>query len=150
MDFKILGPVSARLDGRPVALDGSKQRTALAALLLAHGQVITDERLTTLLWGWEPPATSTNQLYTYVSRLRTRLGPGHGLERCGAGYRMDITSAALDWDRFRALAETGRADLLMRPLRRSRTAGSPRRSPCGAAPLSATSPSSSQPPRDRA
>ncbi|WP_330301213.1 AfsR/SARP family transcriptional regulator [Streptomyces sp. NBC_00503] len=112
MDFKILGPVSARLDGRPVALDGSKQRTALAALLLAHGQVITDERLTTLLWGWEPPATSTNQLYTYVSRLRTRLGPGHGLERCGAGYRMDITSAALDWDRFRALAETGRADLL--------------------------------------
>ncbi|MFD7257569.1 BTAD domain-containing putative transcriptional regulator [Streptomyces sp. NPDC059874] len=112
MDFKILGPVSACLDGRPVALDGSKQRTALAALLLAHGQVITDERLTTLLWGWEPPATSTNQLYTYVSRLRTRLGPGHGLERCGAGYRMDIASGALDWDRFRSLSETGRADLL--------------------------------------
>ncbi|WP_331746508.1 winged helix-turn-helix domain-containing protein (plasmid) [Streptomyces sp. NBC_00868] len=112
MDFKILGPVSAELDGSPVPLDGSKQRTALAALLLAHGQVITDERLTTLLWGWNPPATSTHQLYTYVSRLRTRLGPGHGLERHGAGYRMDITPAALDWDRFRELAETGRADLL--------------------------------------
>ncbi|MEU9305153.1 BTAD domain-containing putative transcriptional regulator [Streptomyces sp. NPDC048269] len=112
MDFKILGPVSAVLDGRPVPLDGSKQRTALAALLLAQGQVITDERLTTLLWGWQPPATSTRQLYTYVSRLRTRLGPGHGLERLGAGYRMDITPGALDWDRFRELAATGRADLL--------------------------------------
>ncbi|MFD9375425.1 BTAD domain-containing putative transcriptional regulator [Streptomyces sp. NPDC059999] len=112
MDFKLLGPVAAERDGRPVALDGAKQRTALAALLLAHGRVVTDERLTTLLWGWEPPSTSTHQLYTYVSRLRTRLGPDHGLERRGAGYRMDISSSALDWDRFRRLAETGRADLL--------------------------------------
>lgn len=112
MDFKLLGPVAAELDGRPVALDGAKQRTALAALLLAHGRVVTDERLTTLLWGWEPPSSSTHQLYTYVSRLRTRLGPDHGLERRGAGYRMDISSSALDWDRFRRLAETGRADLL--------------------------------------
>ncbi|MEV4872107.1 AfsR/SARP family transcriptional regulator [Streptomyces syringium] len=114
MDFKILGPVSAERDGHPVALDGGKQRTALATLLLAHGQVVTDERLTTLLWGWDPPATSTNQLYTYVSRLRTRLGPRHGLRRHGAGYRMDIGDADFDWDTFRSLADAGRADLLAR------------------------------------
>lgn len=112
MDFKILGPVSAEVDGRPVDLDGAKQRTVLATLLLARGRVVTDERLTTLLWGWEPPATSTNQLYTYVSRLRTRLGPAHGLSRHGAGYRMDLSGATLDWDRFGALAAAGRADLL--------------------------------------
>ncbi|MGH4028482.1 BTAD domain-containing putative transcriptional regulator [Actinomycetota bacterium Odt1-20B] len=115
MDFKILGPVSAELDGRQVALDGAKQRTALAALLLAHGQVITDERLTTLLWGWEPPATSTNQLYTYMSRLRTRLrtrlGPDHGLERQGAGYRLELATATLDWDSFRTLTAEARTDL---------------------------------------
>ncbi|MFE0100178.1 BTAD domain-containing putative transcriptional regulator [Streptomyces sp. NPDC059009] len=111
MDFKILGPVSAELDGRQVALDGAKQRTVLAALLLAHGQVITDERLTTLLWGWEPPATSTNQLYTYMSRLRTRLGPGHGPERQGAGYRLESGTATLDWDTFRTLTAEARTDL---------------------------------------
>ncbi|MQS12976.1 AfsR family transcriptional regulator [Streptomyces kaniharaensis] len=111
MDFKLLGPVSAEIDGRPVDLDGAKQRTALAALLLARGHVVTDERLTVLLWGWQPPATSTNQLYTYVSRLRTRLGAGHGLHRHGAGYRMDTAGATVDWERFRELADAGRAEL---------------------------------------
>ncbi|MFG2132168.1 BTAD domain-containing putative transcriptional regulator [Streptomyces sp. NPDC048751] len=111
MDFKILGSVSAESQGRAVPLDGSKQRTVLAALLLAHGKVMTDERLTTLVWGFDPPATSTNQLYTYVSRLRTRLAPGIGLRRSGPGYRMDIGDATFDWETFRALAESGGADL---------------------------------------
>lgn len=108
MELKILGPVSAELDGRAVALDGGKQRTALAALLLARGKVVSDERLTLLLWGWDPPATSRNQLYTYMSRLRTRLGTGLGLERHGPGYRMDIRDARFDWDDFRELADSGR------------------------------------------
>ncbi|WP_156725387.1 AfsR/SARP family transcriptional regulator [Streptomyces apocyni] len=111
MDFTILGPVSAKRDGAEVALDGSKQRTVLAALLLADGRVLPDERLTTLLWGWDPPATSTNQLYTYVSRLRTRVGPGPRLERHGLGYRLDIGDARFDWARFRPLAEAGRTAL---------------------------------------
>ncbi|WUT00025.1 winged helix-turn-helix domain-containing protein [Streptomyces sp. NBC_00708] len=108
MELKILGPVSAELDGRAVALDGGKQRTALAALLLARGKVVSDERLTLLLWGWDPPATSRNQLYTYVSRLRTRLGAGLGLERHGPGYRLDIRDARFDWDVFRERADSGR------------------------------------------
>ncbi|MFD5203513.1 BTAD domain-containing putative transcriptional regulator [Streptomyces sp. NPDC058375] len=114
MDLRILGAVAAELDGRPVPLDGSKQRTALAALLLAEGTVLSDERLTVLLWGWRPPATSTRQLYTYVSRLRTRLGPRLRLERHGTGYRMDIGDASFDRTAFRTLAATGRADLLAR------------------------------------
>ncbi|NEB42202.1 BTAD domain-containing putative transcriptional regulator [Streptomyces sp. SID14515] len=111
MDFTILGAVSAASDGRPIALAGGKQRTVLAALLLARGGVLTDERLTTLVWGWEPPPTSTSQLYTYVSRLRTRMEPGIALERSGPGYRMDIGEATLDWDSFRDLAQAGDADL---------------------------------------
>ncbi|MFI8896343.1 AfsR/SARP family transcriptional regulator [Streptomyces paradoxus] len=111
MEFRILGPVSAERDGRSVPLDGAKQRATLAALLLARGRLVTDERLTTLLWGWDPPTTSTRQLYTYVSRLRTRLGPGHGLTRHGSGYRMDPQDAVLDWQTFQELAEAGRADL---------------------------------------
>jgi DNA-binding SARP family transcriptional activator len=75
---------------------------------------MSDERLTAVLWGWDPPATSTRQLYTYVSRLRTRLGAGLRLERQGPGYRMDTGGATLDWSVFRGLAGTGRADLLQR------------------------------------
>ncbi|AZM56525.1 AfsR family transcriptional regulator [Streptomyces sp. WAC 01529] len=111
MDFKILGSVSAELEGRAVVLDGTKQRTVLAALLLARGQIMTDERLTTLVWGWDPPATSTSQLYTYTSRLRTRVGPGIRLERSGPGYRLDIGAATLDWETFRELTRAGDADL---------------------------------------
>ncbi|WP_260610893.1 AfsR/SARP family transcriptional regulator, partial [Streptomyces sp. WAC06614] len=112
MEFTLLGPVSARRAGRPVALDGAKQRTVLAALLLARGHVVTDERLTTLLWGEDPPATSTSQLYTYVSRLRTRLGPDHGLERRGAGYAMRTADTTLvDWHTFQTLAAAGRTAL---------------------------------------
>ncbi|GKQ38432.1 transcriptional regulator [Streptomyces sp. A012304] len=111
MDFRVLGFVSAEHEGRPIALDGGKQRTVLAALLLAGGKVIPDERLTALLWDWDPPATSTKQLYTYVSRLRTRLGPAVVLERSGQGYRMDIGDACFDWASFRDLTEAGGADL---------------------------------------
>src|SRR5690349_4434664 len=111
MEFRILGPVSAERDGHPVPLDGAKQRATLAVLLLARGGLVTDERLTTLLWGWDPPATSTRQLYTYVSRLRTRLGPGLRLVRHGNGYRMDPGGAGLDWHTFRELADAGRDQL---------------------------------------
>ncbi|GAB1327041.1 AfsR/SARP family transcriptional regulator [Streptomyces sennicomposti] len=111
MDFRVLGLVSAEDAGRTVALDGDKQRTVLAALLLAQGAVVTDERLTALLWGWQPPTTSTKQLYTYVSRLRTRLGDAVRLERGGRGYRMDTGGAFFDWAAFRDLAEAAGADL---------------------------------------
>jgi DNA-binding SARP family transcriptional activator len=112
MHFTVLGPVSAEVDGRAVDLDGSKQRTVLAALLLADGRTLTDERLAALLWGPDHRAASTSRLYTYVSRLRTRIGPGLTLERIGRGYRMDIGDAVFDWDLFRRLAGDGRADLL--------------------------------------
>ena len=36
MEFEILGPVTVRRDGEPVALGGPRQR-ALLALLLVHG-----------------------------------------------------------------------------------------------------------------
>lgn len=111
MEFRILGPVTAEVGGAQVELDGGKQRTVLAAMLLAGGRVVSDERLTRLLWGWEPPATSTNQLYTYVSRLRTRIGPGLSLVRVGPGYQMDIGDADFDWVAFQRLADEGRADL---------------------------------------
>ncbi|MFF2146434.1 BTAD domain-containing putative transcriptional regulator [Kitasatospora sp. NPDC058190] len=111
LDFGILGPVKATLDGQEVQLDGPKHRTVLAALLLADGRLMPDERLCTLLWGWEPPATWTAQLYTHTSRLRGRLGPGVDLVRRSSGYRLDIGAGRFDLAEFRRDAELGRQAL---------------------------------------
>ncbi|MEU8824301.1 BTAD domain-containing putative transcriptional regulator [Streptomyces sp. NPDC048636] len=111
MEFRILGPVRVRVGGTAVPVDGAKQRTVLAALLLSGGRVLSDDRLSELLWGPTPPPTRTAQLYTYVSRLRKRCGPWLRTERRGNGYAMDVGGARYDWDEFRRLSEQGRTAL---------------------------------------
>ena len=74
-EFLILGPLEARLDGRPVVLRGAKQRALLAALLLYPGQVLSVERLIDDLWGEAPPQSAANALQVYVSQLRRRSAP---------------------------------------------------------------------------
>jgi DNA-binding SARP family transcriptional activator len=112
MEFGILGPTWAVTgDGRPVELDGTKQRTLLAALLLARGRVLADSRLMALLWGGDPPVTVRAQLYTYVSRLRARLAPQVRIVRRPPGYLLDTGTGRLDADEFARLARLGHADL---------------------------------------
>ncbi|MFB8237896.1 BTAD domain-containing putative transcriptional regulator [Kitasatospora purpeofusca] len=111
LEFRLLGPVEAVADGREIRLDGAKQRSVLAALLLSDGRVLPDERLRALLWGWDPPATWTAQLHTYASRLRGRLGPRVDLVRRAPGYRLDIGEARVDLHEFRRSAELGRRAL---------------------------------------
>ncbi len=111
VEFRILGPVQVRVDGSAVPVEGAKQRTVLAALLLSGGRVLSDDRLSELLWGPTPPPTRTAQLYTYVSRLRKRCGPWLRTDRRGSGYAMDTGDARYDWDEFRRLAEQGRTAL---------------------------------------
>ncbi|WP_199750061.1 BTAD domain-containing putative transcriptional regulator [Amycolatopsis sp. WAC 04169] len=88
--------------------------TVLAALLLARGKTVSDERLSTLLWGWEPPATRNAQLYTYVSRLRKHLGPEIELVREPPGYLIRTGSARLDLVEFEQFARNGREALAQR------------------------------------
>jgi DNA-binding transcriptional activator of the SARP family len=68
-------------------LDGSKQRTVLAALLLARGRMLSDSQLSYLLWGEHPPNTVNAQIYTYVSRLRKSLGSEVNIQRRRPGTR---------------------------------------------------------------
>ncbi|MGX1675658.1 AfsR/SARP family transcriptional regulator [Streptomyces sp. NPDC055400] len=112
MEFGILGPLRVcGCDGREIAIQGRKQRTLLAALLLARGDVIPDERLTTLLWDERPPATVSAQLYTYVSRLRKRLGPAAQVLREPSGYRIRIGEGQFDADEFERLSRAGHVEL---------------------------------------
>ncbi|MEU6078678.1 BTAD domain-containing putative transcriptional regulator [Micromonospora sp. NPDC047074] len=111
MEFRVLGPVGAWRGDGEVALDGAKQRTVLAALLLAEGRTVPDTRLCELLWGERPPATFAAQLYNYVSRLRKYLGAGVDIVRQWSGYQIRIGTARLDLDEFERLAEAGREAL---------------------------------------
>ncbi|MFF6983669.1 BTAD domain-containing putative transcriptional regulator [Streptomyces sp. NPDC008343] len=111
MEFRVLGPVEVRDEGRRVPISGTKLHTVLAALLLARGEVVSDDRLSRLLWGWTPPATVSAQLYTYVSRLRKMLGDDILIDRRPPGYAMAIGNSVVDLFAFEELARAGREAL---------------------------------------
>ncbi|MFE9564793.1 BTAD domain-containing putative transcriptional regulator [Streptomyces sp. NPDC006487] len=111
MEFQILGPVEARRDGERVALAGTKVNTVLAALLLARGRMVSDTRLSFLLWGWNPPATMNAQIYTYVSRLRIQLGDEIRIVRQQPGYALHTGEASVDFVAFERLGRLGREAL---------------------------------------
>ncbi|MBT0770108.1 winged helix-turn-helix domain-containing protein [Kineosporia sp. J2-2] len=111
VEFRILGPVEVWLDGEQYTLDGSKQRTVLASLLLARGRILADEKLSSFLWGEEPPNTAAAQLYTHVSRLRKLLGARAAIRRHRPGYLIEIGTALSDHVEFERLSAAGRAAL---------------------------------------
>ena len=50
MEFRILGPLEVRDDGRAIALGASKQRVLLAVLLLASNRPVSVDRLIDAIW----------------------------------------------------------------------------------------------------
>ncbi|MFD0265961.1 BTAD domain-containing putative transcriptional regulator [Streptomyces sp. NPDC127106] len=112
MDFRLLGPVEAkRGGGSTVPLSGSKVHTVLAALLLSEGRVVSDARLSALLWGWSPPATASAQIYTYMSRLRKHLGEEASIVRRQPGYVLHAPGAWTDLTEYVRLDRQGREAL---------------------------------------
>src|SRR5687768_4231810 len=73
MDVRILGPVEASVDGRPIAIGGGKPRALLAMLALNAGSPVSAGRLIDGLWGERPPATANKLIQVYVSQLRKAL-----------------------------------------------------------------------------
>ncbi|MQS12974.1 tetratricopeptide repeat protein [Streptomyces kaniharaensis] len=71
--FRILGPLDISADGRPVALQGARQRTVMSMLLLAPGRVVSVDTLADAVWNGHPPATARNQIAICVSGLRKTL-----------------------------------------------------------------------------
>ena len=110
MQFRILGPIEAVLDGGSAALGAPKQRGLLALLLVNRRRVVTAEQLIDGLWGEAPPASALQSLQVYVHGLRRTLG-GERIETAGRGYRVVVGEAELDLDRFERMLERGRAAL---------------------------------------
>src|SRR5688500_1954773 len=107
MEFRILGPVEVRDDGRVVRLGGGKQRAVLALLLLNANRVVASERMIELLWGEQPPATAATALHGHISSLRKALGPDVIATR-PPGYVLETAIGELDLERFEQLWAEGR------------------------------------------
>ena len=111
MEFRLLGPLEVRDEGRLLALGGAKQRGLLAILLLHANQVVSSDQLTGALWGEEPPQSAASALRVHVAQLRKALGGGQAvLVTRAPGYLVEVESDQLDLDRFERLTgEAGRA-----------------------------------------
>ncbi|HET8953273.1 MAG TPA: BTAD domain-containing putative transcriptional regulator, partial [Solirubrobacteraceae bacterium] len=112
MDFRLLGPVEARADGRAMALRGTRQRALLAVLLLRCGAPVSRDRLLEDLWGERVPDGAVKALQVAASRLRRALlQDGKRLVGTPGGYRLLVEPGELDLDRFETLAAEGRRAL---------------------------------------
>jgi len=111
MEFKVLGPLEVRRDGRVVALGGGKPRAVLAVLLLHSNGPVGPERLAGALWGEDAPPRAVATVRVHVSRLRKALRDDEVLATTAAGYRLRVRPGELDADRFERLVEEGRRAL---------------------------------------
>ena len=106
VDYQMLGPLEASVDGKPVRLGGPKQRALLALLLSQPNSVVPAGRLVDGLWGEDPPPSAANLVQGYVSALRKVLGK-EAIETRGAGYVLRVEPEALDLQVFERLARDG-------------------------------------------
>jgi DNA-binding SARP family transcriptional activator len=108
--FTVLrGGVGALLEGRPVALGGSRQRRLLAALLAEQGAVVSADRLADTIWpDGTAPVGARRTVMTYVSRLRTSIGGDHVVTN-QQGYQLVLNDASYDAADFEAQLAVARA-----------------------------------------
>jgi DNA-binding SARP family transcriptional activator len=106
-DFRLLGPLEASVEGRPIALPAGKPSALLARLLLDANRVVPAETLVEALWGEAPPPSARKVLQAHVLQLRKALGRER-IETHPPGYALIAESDDVDLRRFEALAETAR------------------------------------------
>jgi predicted ATPase/DNA-binding SARP family transcriptional activator len=107
LEFRILGPVQAVRDGRPLVLGGARQRALLALLVLEPRRPVSVDALVEELWQGAPPPGGTKTLRVYVSRLRSALGDDCVAAR-PPGYMLQVDDDVVDARRFERLLGEGR------------------------------------------
>ncbi|GLH99607.1 ATP-binding protein [Phytohabitans aurantiacus] len=107
--IRLLGGVGATTaGGEPVDVGPARSQAVLAALALSAGTAVPQWRLVDLVWGDAPPRTAARTLQSYLTRLRTALGPG-SIRRAGAAYLLDVPADAVDALRFQRRLDAGDA-----------------------------------------
>ncbi|GAB3954086.1 hypothetical protein GCM10029976_095640 [Kribbella albertanoniae] len=111
LECRVLGPVRVLVDGAAVEVGGALPRRLLAALALADGKPVSDDRLAQAMWDDQPPAKAAAAMQAYVSRLRSALGTAYRdrLGRTPAGYFLHADE--IDVRRCGELIEAARGQL---------------------------------------
>jgi len=113
LEYRVLGPLEATVDGQALALGPPRHRALLVLLLAQANQVVPSTRLIDELWGEDPAPSAANILQGAVSQLRKALGKD-AIETRGSGYVVRVEPDHLDVHHFERLAETGSASLTAR------------------------------------
>ncbi|MGH9277801.1 MAG: BTAD domain-containing putative transcriptional regulator [Acidimicrobiales bacterium] len=106
--FRVLGVLEVVAAGRPVELRAPKLRALVAMLALHPKQVVSADRLMEALWGEEAPPSASATLQTYISKLRSALGP-ELIQTRSPGYLLSVDPQEVDAGRFEALVAEGTA-----------------------------------------
>lgn len=86
----LLGPLRARLDGRPVDVGPVRQQAVLAALALSRERSVSRQELLDGVWGMESPGANVVPVYVYRLRKVLPLAecPDSVIRRDRYGYRL--------------------------------------------------------------
>ena len=111
VEFRLLGDVEARLDGRRLEIGHARQRCVLAALLVDVNRPVPVDQLADRVWADQPPHRARNAVAGYLSRLRTLLADAEDvvIAREPGGYVLTTDALSVDLHRFRHLASQARA-----------------------------------------
>jgi len=120
VEFRVLGPIEAVVDGQLVDLGPPKRRLVLALLALECDRPVAVDRLVELSWEIPPPA-ARRVIFAHIAKLRRALAGAatHGVEIVSMppGYALRVDRASVDVHRFRHLV--ARAAARHNPLERS-------------------------------
>ncbi|HEU4423915.1 MAG TPA: BTAD domain-containing putative transcriptional regulator [Pilimelia sp.] len=111
VQFRLLGDVQVRVDGRLVDPGHARQQCVLVALLVDANRVVSVDQLLDRVWAGRPPQRARNALSAYMSRLR-RIVAATGevaISREPRGYQLAVDPSAIDVHRFHDLAVQARA-----------------------------------------
>jgi DNA-binding SARP family transcriptional activator len=124
---RVLGPVSATIEGRLCPISSPMLRAVFALLAVSAGRVVPLDRLLTELWGEEPPASAASSVQVHVSRLRRAVGdaadreegpagPPLRVRRRPPGYLLEVPDGAVDAWRLERVTDAARGRLEVAPL----------------------------------
>lgn len=108
-EIQLLGPPRVTVGGVPVDIGGARSDRVMAALALNPNAVVTTDRLVDVVWD-QPPRSARQQVHTTVSRLRSRIPAGRGVEIVTAksGYLCAVKADRVDLEVFRAGVQEAR------------------------------------------
>jgi DNA-binding SARP family transcriptional activator/tetratricopeptide (TPR) repeat protein len=108
--LRMLGPVELQHGDGGLRPGGPQLRLLLALLALSPGHVVPVADLIDTIWAERPPPSARASLQILVTRLRRLLAvvPGCIVDRCGDGYRLQLSPQLVDVHRFRSLVGSAR------------------------------------------